>query len=214
MNASYAPGVDPGIQRLADHRREVDTGDMTTEVESPRDEAPGGLEVVRAFVNSVDFETGEDSLGTPAELAAWLAERGLLDAGAPISEADRARAAEVREALRALCLENNGAEPRAEAREVLRAAAAAAPVVIVPDPDGPRLEPAVGGVPGALARLLAIVHAAMAEGTWPRLKACPADDCLWAFYDRSRNRSGHWCSMAVCGNRAKARKYRQRHRGG
>jgi predicted RNA-binding Zn ribbon-like protein len=96
---------------------------------------------------------------------------------------------------------------------VLRAAAAAAPVVILVEPDGPRLEPAVGGVPGALARLLAIVHAAMAEGTWARLKACPAHDCLWAFYDRSRNRSGHWCSMAVCGNRAKARNFRQRRRG-
>jgi predicted RNA-binding Zn ribbon-like protein len=53
----------------------------------------------------------------------------------------------------------------------------------------------------------------MAEGTWERLKVCPAHDCLWAFYDSSRNRSGHWCSMKVCGNRAKARSYRERHRG-
>ncbi|MGH3007295.1 MAG: CGNR zinc finger domain-containing protein, partial [Gaiellaceae bacterium] len=44
-----------------------------------------------------------------------------------------------------------------------------------------------------------------------RLKACRAEDCRWAFYDRARNRSRHWCSMAVCGNRTKARTFRRRH---
>ena len=55
------------------------------------------------------------------------------------------------------------------------------------------------------------VHDAMAEGSWARLKACPADNCLWAFYDETKNRSGTWCSMSVCGNRTKARAYRRRH---
>jgi predicted RNA-binding Zn ribbon-like protein len=50
----------------------------------------------------------------------------------------------------------------------------------------------------------------MADGSWERLKVCPADDCLWAFYDRSRNRSRRWCDMEVCGNRAKVRGYRER----
>ncbi len=54
---------------------------------------------------------------------------------------------------------------------------------------------------------------AQAAGTWERLKSCPADDCRWAFYDRSRNRSAVWCNMAVCGNRAKVRSYRERHGG-
>ena len=58
--------------------------------------------------------------------------------------------------------------------------------------------------------LLAIVAQAQADGTWRRMKACPA--CGWAFYDRSRNRSRTWCTMAICGNRAKARSYRARHR--
>jgi predicted RNA-binding Zn ribbon-like protein len=51
----------------------------------------------------------------------------------------------------------------------------------------------------------------MADGTWSRLKACRAADCRWAFYDRARNHSRHWCSMEVCGNRTKARAYRARH---
>ena len=70
------------------------------------------------------------------------------------------------------------------------------------------------GADAVVAELLAITHESMAAGTWPRLKACRAHDCEWAFYDRSRNRSGTWCSMAVCGNRAKARNYRRRHGAG
>jgi len=39
-------------------------------------------------------------------------------------------------------------------------------------------------------------------------------DCQWAFYDRSKNRSGRWCSMRTCGNRTKTRAYRTRRRAG
>ncbi len=68
-----------------------------------------------------------------------------------------------------------------------------------------------GGPREALGRLMAVVgHAAM-TGTWPRLKVCPAEDCLFVFYDHSKNRSGVWCQMGECGNRAKARRYRARH---
>ena len=72
------------------------------------------------------------------------------------------------------------------------------------------LEPGSDDVDAALGRLLAIVHDAMETGQWPRLKACRSDDCLWAFYDHSKNRSRHWCSMEGCGSQAKARSYRQR----
>ena len=37
-------------------------------------------------------------------------------------------------------------------------------------------------------------------------------DCRWAFYDGSKNRSGRWCDMASCGNRMKARAFRERAR--
>ncbi len=72
------------------------------------------------------------------------------------------------------------------------------------------LEPAAGGFDGALARLLVPVALAARDGNWRRVKACAADTCQWAFYDRSRNRSGRWCEMAVCGNRTKVRTYRAR----
>jgi len=72
------------------------------------------------------------------------------------------------------------------------------------------LEPCAEGPDGALAALLAPVAEAMSDGTWARVKACRADGCRWAFYDFSRNRSGTWCEMAVCGNREKVRAYRER----
>ena len=50
----------------------------------------------------------------------------------------------------------------------------------------------------------------MADGTWSRLKACRAGTCRWAFYDHTRNRSGVWCTMDVCGNRTKVRSFRER----
>jgi predicted RNA-binding Zn ribbon-like protein len=60
-------------------------------------------------------------------------------------------------------------------------------------------------VEAAPARLLAVVAEAMAEGTWTRLKACREPSCRSAYYDHSRNRRRTWCSMDICGNRAKAR---------
>ena len=188
--------------------------EQPTSSSADRDCAPGELEVVRDFVNTHDYEDGSEQFPTPAALRDWLSERGLLSAAEPVSEADLGRAVEVREALRALCLANNGEPLDPAALEALNSAARVSPVLIRFGGDAPAVDlaPAGAGVPAALASLLAIVHASMAEGTWERLKACPADDCLWAFYDHSRNRSGHWCTMAVCGNRAKARSYRERHR--
>ena len=70
--------------------------------------------------------------------------------------------------------------------------------------------PQTDGLAAGLGRILAVVHDSMTDGTWWRLKACPRDVCHWAFYDRSRNGSGKWCSMSVCGNRTNTKAYRRR----
>jgi len=49
------------------------------------------------------------------------------------------------------------------------------------------------------------------EGDLTRLKQCPGEHCGWLFFDLSKNNSRRWCDMAVCGNRTKARRHRQRH---
>ena len=175
--------------------------------------APGDLALVQRFVNTADLETGDDELAEPEQLATWLGEAGLEPSGTAFDEAGRQRVVELREGLRGLLLANHGGEPAPEAIAALERAARDARVVVEFDARGDaRLAPAADGVEGVLASLLGIVARAQAEGTWARLKACPADACGWAFYDHSRNRSRTWCTMSVCGNRAKARSYRARQR--
>ena len=45
-----------------------------------------------------------------------------------------------------------------------------------------------------------------------RVRECGAPDCNWLFIDRSRGGRRRWCDMSTCGNRAKARRYYERHR--
>lgn len=178
----------------------------------PEKTAPAPLALVQRFVNSIDLETGEDELGSPQALRAWLAGRELMGARERVRPADLRRALDVREGLRALLLRNNGLDFDGGRVERLDGAAADAGVRLSFSPsDDPALVPAGGGVDGALGRLLAIVAGAVENGTWERLKACPREECQWAFYDRTRNRSGRWCRMEECGNLAKARAFRERH---
>jgi predicted RNA-binding Zn ribbon-like protein len=178
-----------------------------------REAAPGPLALVQAFVNTVATE-GElywEAFADPDSLCSWLAGRGLLVGGAPVGEADVGWAKEVREALRALLAANDGGGVNPEAIRVLNRAAERSRLSVRFDADGEAaLEPGEGGVEGAVGRVLAAAHAGMHGGTWGRLKICANGGCAWAFYDRSRNRSSRWCSMAVCGNRTKTRAYRQR----
>ncbi|MEU3687793.1 CGNR zinc finger domain-containing protein [Streptomyces narbonensis] len=40
-----------------------------------------------------------------------------------------------------------------------------------------------------------------------RIRACAHEACILHFFDTSRNGTRRWCSMAVCGNRAKASRH-------
>ncbi len=174
--------------------------------------APGRLALVQGFVNTVDREHGPDLLDEPEGLAAWLERRGLLEPGAGVAAAELEPARELREALRALLLANNGGLDAPWARPALEEAAARANLRAAFPADGPELVPERAGVEGALGRVAAAAFAAMLDGSWPRLKACPREQCGWAFYDRSSNASATWCSMAVCGGRVKAGAYYRRRR--
>jgi predicted RNA-binding Zn ribbon-like protein len=171
------------------------------------------------FVNTLDIDEGTDALSSTDALAAWIARGQLLEpAAAPPTEAERQQAIELREALRALMLANNGAaaddqaghELERAARELEQAARRGELGVHFTGSGSVSIAPSAEGFAGAIARLLIPVAEALGDGSWERVKACRAPDCQWAFYDRSRNRSGVWCEMAVCGNRTKVRAYRDR----
>jgi predicted RNA-binding Zn ribbon-like protein len=180
--------------------------------------APGRLELVRAFVNTRDVDQATDEMNDVAGLAGWLVRNGLLEdeEAAGATNADRARAVAVREALRALLLANNDDRPaEASAIAILDEAAVRARVGLRLGADGQaHLEAQAPGVDGAVGRLLVIAYEAMEHGEWRRLKACRNDTCQWGFYDHSKNHSKTWCSMEVCGSQVKSRAYRERKRAG
>ncbi len=171
------------------------------------DENPGAhdhdVELVLAFLNTIDVQQDTDVLADPGRWRDWATGLGLD----PPTADDRM---------------NGLIEQVTAVRDALRAA-----VVDGRDPGGARIAagPAaglirvelLGGVPTLVAGdPLGAVLAAAARlavlGDWDRVKICPADDCRWAFFDHSRNRSRTWCSMRVCGNRTKARNWRERAR--
>jgi predicted RNA-binding Zn ribbon-like protein len=43
-----------------------------------------------------------------------------------------------------------------------------------------------------------------------KIKVCAADGCGWVFLDTSKNGTRRWCSMKLCGNREKARRYKKK----
>ena len=182
---------------------------------------PGRLVLVQAFINShydIERDHGADLFATRDSLQRWLDRRELIAPGESPARADLRRAVVVREALRSIAQANGlpGARAPGAALAVLEEAAhGAALEVRFARCDPPSFVAGPGaGVDRAVALMLAITATAMIDGTWGRLKVCPGDHCGWAFYDHSRNQSGRWCSMAVCGGRAKARTHYRRRGGG
>ncbi|UUN27246.1 CGNR zinc finger domain-containing protein [Streptomyces sp. FIT100] len=161
--------------------------------------APGELALIESLVNTLDVETGVDSLDTAAGRASFA-----------LGDGDIAAAKELREALRAACLAHAGHGPPGDSAALdLDRLLAAAPLLLTVDASGAASLRPADPVPLA-SRVAVAIAEATAEGTWLRLKACEAEDCRWAYYDRSPAGRSRWCTMSVCGSRAKMRAYRAR----
>jgi len=173
-----------------------------------REPAEDDLRLVQDFVNTLDRENGVELFDGADGLEQWLAYRSLP--GAPVSGADVARASELREALRAALLANNGGPDAPEALDAITAYARAAGLTPSFAAAGPTLGPTAGGLDAALGRVVAVAFIAMVDGRWQRLKSCPRHVCGWVFHDRSPANRGTWCSMRICGNRVKASAYYHR----
>jgi predicted RNA-binding Zn ribbon-like protein len=176
-----------------------------------RDPATGVLGLIQAYVNTVDLLNGAEELKDPSSLVEWLVARGLIEPGQPTRESDLKHAIAVREAIRGVIGANSGATAYPVDIATLNEAIAASRLRARFGSDGKaRLEPEAAGVEGALGRIVGAVFAAMGEKRWTRLKLCSSHSCRWVFYDQSRNHSSRWCKMTSCGNRQKARRFRER----
>ena len=158
-----------------------------------------------------------ECLRSPADLVAWLQRSGLLSAPAPAGRARLTAAVELREAIDAgVRAAVAGAPPAPGALVVIDGwlATGGSRPALVAGPDGlPLLGERGAGDPvqGALAAL-ALDAARMLglPGERARLRICGSDTCSARFYDRSPAARRRWCSMAGCGNAAKARRHRAR----
>jgi predicted RNA-binding Zn ribbon-like protein len=174
-----------------------------------RQTASGDLGLIQAFVNTVDLQEGPEELTDPNTLKGWLVAKGLLDGSQEVEASDLRHAVALREAIRSVIGANSSLPVYPVAIATLNGAATASGLRMRFGADGrPRLEPAVSGVVGAMGRIVATLYSAMEEESWTRLKLCGSQTCRWAFYDRSKNHSSRWCTMASCGNREKARRFR------
>lgn len=179
--------------------------------------APGDLELVRAFLSLHDHEEHTPDSFPPSleSLRWWLESRALVEGGAPIKDQDLAWGLRVREALIAKVQENMGEPRNATAIEFLNRAAeqTGLRVCFGCDDDTPVHVEAIG-VRGAIGRILGTAFLAELDGRWERFRICHDPVCAGVFFDRSKNKSGKWCSMASCGNRSKVRAFRERRAAG
>ncbi|WP_232666194.1 CGNR zinc finger domain-containing protein [Pseudonocardia sp. TRM90224] len=166
-------------------------------------ELPARAELIRSFANTIDVEEGTDVLAEQATAAAWLAGKHL-SAGPRLSADDHHDLLALRGGIRDALGADGASSPdaRAAAERVLRSLPLHAGI------DGDAL-----ASDGSAAARIAIAWVELRiTGEVARLKRCPDDTCGWVFWDVSRNNSRRWCSMRVCGNRAKARAYSERQR--
>ena len=169
-------------------------------------------ELLVAFVNTRDVEEGTDAIADTGRLEAWISAT-TGEVPPELGQEEVERVAALRESLRALLLANNGIEAGSAELVPLREAVGRSRYRLALADDGElSLEPARSDLSGFEARLLLAIERIQRQGQWPRLKACTEEECQWAFFDTTRNRSRTWCSMDVCGNREKTRRYRQRTR--
>ncbi len=188
----------------------------------------GSVEVTLDFVNTDELDGGKwvDTLPTLRDAAAWLIERGLLypEEAGPLGRLDEARQQamlerlrDARAAIRAVVASLVTGDPAADSavatvNKLLRARTA----VELADADGAivaRHRHVGDAFDGALAGLVEPLVDAVASGDTGRFRVCANDGCLWVFEDTSRTGRRRWCSMASCGNRAKAARHRARQRG-
>jgi predicted RNA-binding Zn ribbon-like protein len=143
--------------------------------------------------------TVHDELADPTAARAWMREHGIA-----ATEAQAAGLIEVRGVL----------------QKVVQGKARA--TALKPFLDGVRLCPLAGadGLDWRVDTGNAPDGAARAVLAWDglrisspgRLRACANEECRLFLIDRSKPNTARWCSMAICGNRMKARRHYRRAR--
>jgi hypothetical protein len=156
------------------------------------DAAPGRLGRAQDLLNTVGLIGHEDLLSDPQVAGEW--------AGTPLTDADLTQLRAFRVDLQRLV--SGSGEP--SQRWVADVALELGTTV--------ELGATGKGAQQIISAVLAGIHEAQLLDTWRRLKTCRNPRCNAAFYDRSKNNSRVWHSLATCGNPANLKAHRARTR--
>lgn len=178
------------------------------------------VDLALEFTNTVIWRGREDRTDFwkgPQDLADWLIRLKLLPEEATLDDLQLDRAVTFREALFGVLLAvcKSGSPPPADVAKVQEEVVRALGRVQLEQheaafklqlPQDGSFETAVNTIAVSAAELLTSVE----QG---RLRVCANDECGWVFVDSSKNRSRRWCSMAYCGNTAKAKRHYEKKKG-
>lgn len=149
----------------------------------------------------------QDLLTDTDGLAVWLATNGLGDRfGADEETLEHVRQA--RDAISAVVDGPDAAAGIARVNQVLGHGRIRATL----SPEGPGEEPEFEDATWGAAWLAARDYLTLLATSPDRIRPCAHDACVLHFFDTSRNGTRRWCSMAACGNRAKASRHYARAR--
>ena len=192
-----------------------------------------GGHIVLDFMNTAGNHLAhvpDESLTTYADLAAWAADAGVIDGdhaarlknlsdAQPESAGDALqRATTVREVMYRLLLSviRQETPDTADVEAFNRALADAPARTQIQAEDGHfhwQWSSEIDSLDDPLWRIVWAAADLLTADQMAQVKLCEGDDCGWVFLDISRNQARRWCSMADCGNRAKANRYYKRHKG-
>lgn len=173
--------------------------------------APGGLGLVQDFLNTRGIAGYGPDLLADTSLAHdwmagavrdWSAAQGVDQPPPPtFDDADLVKLRALRSKLDSLVTGEAPSGP------------SAVPASLVLSDDGVvRLEPTGSGWRWLASALWAEILLSQQAGTWRRIKQCHNHRCGSTFYDRSKNNSGVWHDVKICGNAANLRASRARRR--
>jgi hypothetical protein len=173
--------------------------------------APGGVALVQDFLNTKAIEDHPDLLADPKSAQAWVISavqawsnaRGDDVRPLALTKPDVTKLRALRATIAGLITEDVGGRPGIGSVPASFA---------LSDSGDVRLEPAGSGWRWLASALWGEILLSQQTGTWRRLKQCHNPDCRSTFYDRSKNNSGVWHNVKVCGNAANLRASRARRR--
>jgi predicted RNA-binding Zn ribbon-like protein len=152
-------------------------------------------------------ERPRELLGEPADLDRWLVSSGLAGSPPRATDGDVAMARELRETIYGLV----SGRPASAARTSLNAVAALRPARPKLTASGDlKME---GSAREYLATIAGLAIELLGGPERTRIRQCEGEGCALLFLDLSRSGARRWCSMSGCGNRAKARAFRERGQG-